>query len=367
MFQQQQQQLQQQQLQQQQLQQQQLQQQLPTRPSPVRRTHSSNLPHGHAHAVNGAQRNQASRNHRHLSDQAQGQSLRLAAQEAQRQRDMFVKKPTESFQNLTQIARTQSAGLLTQLLNPKPEMFPVGHPFRGVNGSSAAVPNAVEGGGHGAVNGIGKTNGKKVVSNDKSSGGWRPKGRPKDQELEDDSGNEAEVITPSQAKPIPVLHPYNLPPPAAPSTPRTTRRLMLSTELSESLRRNLLWERQVSKVNLTAAVRRSASSGGSQLSQQLKGQILQPLTTAPNMVQLLPKGTMAHPNPGSPIGPMRPEQVRTVRSEGDDTIKKEKESGGVDDHPGSSVQDEKEKEQQKRRLAMARNRSWANDYHFAGW
>ena len=31
---------------------------------------------------------------------------------------------------------------------------------------------------------------------------------------------------------------------AAPQTPRTTRRAMLATELSESLRRNLLWERQ---------------------------------------------------------------------------------------------------------------------------
>lgn len=30
-------------------------------------------------------------------------------------------------------------------------------------------------------------------------------------------------------------------------TPRTTRRQMLSTELSESLRRNLLWEREISR------------------------------------------------------------------------------------------------------------------------
>ena len=264
-------------------------QQPPQRPSPVRRTQSSNQPHtshGHAHAVNGAQRNQASRGHRQPPDHAQGQALRLAAEEAQRQRDMFVKKPTESFQNLTQVARTQSAGLLTQLLNQNPE--------------------------------------------------------------------------PSHATPIPVLHPYNLPPPAPPSTPRTTRRLMLSTELSESLRRNLLWERQVSKVNLTAAVRRTASSG-SRLSQLGGVQPLQPiLTTVPSMVQLLPKGTMAH---ASPVGPVKPKQVS---SEGDSGTKKERGSGGAEDHPGPSVEDEKEKEQ-KRRLAMARNRSWANDYHFAGW
>jgi hypothetical protein len=34
------------------------------------------------------------------------------------------------------VARTQSAGLLTQLLNPNPENFPVGHPYRRGNSSS---------------------------------------------------------------------------------------------------------------------------------------------------------------------------------------------------------------------------------------
>ena len=465
---------------------------------------------------------------------------------------MFAKKPTESFQNLTQVARTQSVGLLTQLLNPDPEIFPVGHPYRrgyssseikGVGGrasasrgdrdrdrgfkplqplmdvkatktdntqdntletrpppshpevtvhrkssstaalsppartismqrtkSTVAMPvssqvqtgsmshtsNAVEGGGHGAVDGFGMTNMKMIVNSNYSSGGYRPKGRPQDQELEDESGSEAEfgiqlsksvaqeklkalaerrgiiahgnqsttttngggedinpknqlgdegdvphwakvsrprpptrthshdqypqsqapdpnanrrslnafhfsqmiTSTPSHATPIPVGHPYNLPPPAPPSTPRTTRRLMLSTELSESLRRNLLWERQVSKVNLAAAVRRTASSGGSRPS-HLGG--VQPLTTPPSMVQLLPKGTLTYPNPGSPE---RPEQGG---SKGDGGMKKERRaSGGDGDHPGPSVHDENEKEQ-KRRLAMARNRSWANDYHFAGW
>jgi hypothetical protein len=338
-------------------------------------------------------------------------------------------------------------------------------------GSVSHTSNAVEGGGYGAVDGLGITNMKMIVNNSNhSSGGYRPKGRPQDQELEDESGSEAEAAefgiqvsksvaqeklkalaerrgifahgnqsttttndggadtnqknhlgdeddvphwakiskprpptrtrsrdqypqsqapdpnanrrslngfhfnqiitsTPSQPTPIPINHPYNLPPPVPPSTPRTTRRLMLSTELSESLRRNLLWERQVSKVNL-AAVRRTASSGGSRLS-PLGG--IQPFTTVPSMVQLLPKGTMAHPNPVSPV---RPEQgcseadgdVKKERrgSEGDGDVKKERRaSGGVGDHPGPSVHDEKEKE--KRWLAMARNRSWADDFHFAGW
>jgi len=53
------------------------------------------------------------------------------------------------------------------------------------------------------------------------------------------------VRTPSL--PVPLPHPYNLPAPAAPQTPRTTRRQMMANEMSESLRRNLLWERQLSR------------------------------------------------------------------------------------------------------------------------
>jgi Protein of unknown function (DUF3295) len=316
-------------------------------------------------------------------------------QEAQRQRnsDMFVKKPSESFQNLTQMTGTQSASLLTQLLNPNPEIFPVGHPYRRGSSSSEIIRGMV--GRTGQAHALSMQWTKSAVampvsSQVHSSGGYRPKGRPQDQELEDNSGSEAEfgdiqapmsvvqeklkelaerrgivahrnqstsqdqyphsqpldpnmsrcslngqMITPSHATPIPVLHPYSLPPPAPPSTPRTTRRLMLSTKLSESLCRNLLWERQVSKVNL--AVRRSAGSSGSHLSQP--GGV-QPLTTALSMVQLLPKGTMAHPNLGSPVGSVtrRPEQVS---SQGDGSIKKERESGGAD-YPGPSVQHEKE-------------------------
>ena len=48
-------------------------------------------------------------------------------------------------------------------------------------------------------------------------------------------------------RPLPPLHQQSapdVPTMAQPQTPRTTRRAMLATELSESLRRNLLWERQ---------------------------------------------------------------------------------------------------------------------------
>ena len=44
----------------------------------------------------------------------------------------------------------------------------------------------------------------------------------------------------------PLGHPYNLPSATPPMMPGTTRRRMLKTELPESMRRQLLWERQVS-------------------------------------------------------------------------------------------------------------------------
>lgn len=327
---------------------------------------------------------------------------------------------------------------------------------------SANTSKAAAGGGHGVANGFGMLNMKITVNSGHSSGGYRPKGPPKDQELEDESGSEPEsgggiqvsksvaqeklkalaerrgIVThghrltttandggaaigtdqrkqlgdegdvPHWAKvsqprqptrtrsqdqyqqgqapnynanrrslndvhfsqmngstsnhptPIPVGHPYNLPPPAPPSTPRTTRRLMLSTELSESLRRNLLWERQVSKVNLAAAVRRTASGGGTRHS-ALGG--VQPLTTAPNMVQLHPKGTTLHLDSESSAN------TKQGGSEGGGGgSKKERRASGGSIATGArpAAYDDNEREKRKK-LAMARNRSWANDYHYSGW
>ena len=59
-----------------------------------------------------------------------------------------------------------------------------------------------------------------------------------------------ENLTRTPSLPVPLPHPYNLPAPAPPQTPRTTRRQMMANEMSESLRRNLLWERQLSRRNL---------------------------------------------------------------------------------------------------------------------
>ena len=61
---------------------------------------------------------------------------------------------------------------------------------------------------------------------------------------------------PTNAISIPLPWPYNLPLPTAPMSPRTTRSRMLASELSESLRRNLLWERE-SGVGAMAISRRT--------------------------------------------------------------------------------------------------------------
>lgn len=88
---------------------------------------------------------------------------------------------------------------------------------------------------------------------------------------------------------------------------------MLSTELSESLRRNLLWERQVSKV------------GG------------QPYQRRP--VSAL--------NPG----------IRPLTS-----VNEASGSGS-----GDAEVSQPESKEERRKKALDRNRSWADEYHYSGW
>jgi hypothetical protein len=118
--------------------------------------------------------------------------------------------------------------------------------------------------------------------------------------------------------PIPLGHPYNLPAPAPPSTPRTTRRQMLQTELSESLRRNLLWERKVSNVVMRGG-RRQSSSGA------------------------IPGGVG--------FGGLRP--LTSMNA------------GGADAKSGRDGAAEREGEGAL--AAIVRHRSWADDYHTSGW
>jgi hypothetical protein len=320
--------------------------------------------------------------------------LREAAREAQRQREMFTKVPQRSYSSLNQ--RTRS-GLLSALLNPDPKIFPPNHPYRtsyssqdiqairrsGVNRapvglqtsrSAAVLPLAAQ---MTAVTAQAPAPAP-VTAGEPSSGGYRPRGQPQGQEMEEsDSGEEdtiqisksvaqqrlaalagrrssdrgpravrrssdqgpsarsplasampppptpppprRPVLTSVATAPIPFGHPYNLPAPAPPMTPRTTRRQMLSTELSESLRRNLLWERQVSKLNMMGGGRRqssNASAGGR-------------------------AGVTGAHNPGPhDDGPSKPS---TSSKNNDDALA------------------------ERKKAAMARNRSWAGDFHFAGW
>ncbi|CAL1708343.1 unnamed protein product [Somion occarium] len=294
--------------------------------------------------------------------------LREAAEEAQRQCDMFAKVPKWSYFNLN---RAHSS-LLSQLLNPDPNLFPPNHPYRtsyssqdvtqlGKSGrplaptiftskSTAAVPLA------NVVN---------AQAPPMSSGGphdtrgYRPKGCPEEAELEDDSDSDEENpenaiqvlrslaqqklaaladpnrrrnsnrgppppeppvwpnLTTVHTAPIPLGHPYNLSAPAPSMTPQTTRRQMLSTELSESLRCNLLWECQVSKINMTGGARRVG----------LLGSGLHPLTAVNN----------AQPTAG---GSGNPNNRSSSRNKGGE---------------------------HRWVAAIARNHSWGDDYHYAGW
>jgi len=338
---------------------------------------------------------------RKVEDEATRRAREAVEEERRKRRDeqMFAKLPRKSYTNLPEGVsgvggveglygppRTRS-GLLTQLLNPDPTIFPTNHPYRTSFSSQditaysrmnpalpmtrvqASMPQATRT--QVTVNNRPTTqlNDTGAGPSDLRAGGkYRPRGRPDTAEMDDSDGeeddNKLEVSTslaqqrlaalvgprrrgfprrqnsdpqpqpslsptvinhqvvdhPRMANlniaPIPLHHPYNLPPPSAPSTPRTTRRHMLSTELSESLRRNLLWERQVSKVGGQPYQRRPVSSA---LTPGLR-----PLTS-----------------------------VNESQASG---------SGSGDaDKPKS------ESKEERRKKALDRNRSWADEYHYSGW
>lgn len=255
------------------------------------------------------------------------------------------------------------------------------------------------------ISGIAKGKGKMVGSGD-MSGGYRPKGRPQEQEMEDDTDDgeddtlqlsksiaqqklaalasrrgiapaqngtannnlgrggpapvpryddlppwieqqalatrNATALHPAPAPPPPpapiqLAYPYNLPQHAVPSSPRTTRQLMLRTEMSESLRQNLLWQRQLSKTDVIGPRRRSSGA----LSNGLK-----PLTTIPNVVQLSAK---------------KDAESRSLLAGGSGDVGGDRNgerrgSGGATDGQTG-----------KEKTTLSRNRSWADEYHYAGW
>lgn len=90
---------------------------------------------------------------------------------------------------------------------------------------------------------------------------------------------------------------------------------------------------------------RASTNGGS------RGNVLgglKPLTTTPSMVQLRAKGEAA----GNGNGAAGPSGADTTQP----SDRERRGSGG-----------EAEEREERRRLAMARNKSWADDYHFKGW
>lgn len=314
---------------------------------------------------------------------------RETKEEAQRpQRDLFAKLP----KGLYSKASKPQYGLLSRLLKPDPSLLLHNHPrsstlsslqemSRLASGrpnhaptpyahkSSAAAPLATRVTTHPSV----ALEGPALSP---CAHGRRPKGRPQDEDLEDtdsEDGNEdnslpvsrslaqkklAELVDrdmrrksdrgpPPQRKhpqtgvrsdlvgvaPIPMDHPYDKSAPAPPMTPRTTRRQMLQAELSESFRRHLLWERQVSRVKNTNR-RGGAPSGG-----------LKPLTAT--NAPALGGGTAAAHHHGQP-----PVQDADITSPEYPIQEQGKHVGDLDE---------------RWRQAMARLRGWEGEYHYSGW
>ncbi len=326
--------------------------------------------------------------------------LREAALEAQRQRELFVKQPKRSYSNL---GRTQS-GLLSQLLNPDPNVFPSGHQYRVVSTHdvtrTSGIPSTLASSKSPAALPIAArvTAQAPIVPAATSSnhGGYRPKGRPQGQELEDESdspddpddaiqvshslaqqrlaalaaakpsrrrASDNQVPTATQTSgmtatrpilptvataPIPLNHPWNLPAPAPPTTPRTTRRQMLATELSESLRRNLLWERQVSKTNLLGNAGRRNGLGGS-------GGAGSRLVT-----------TVVNGNGNAQAGPSQQQQQQQQREQQQQQQRQQQQQHRH--QPGQGSGDgAQDSIAERRQRALARNRTWADDFHYTGW
>ena len=324
--------------------------------------------------------------------------LTEAAAEAQRQRELFAKIDRSSYQNLARV-RTQP-GLLSAIFHPDPELFPPNHPYRHSRSTQAILAhlsrtsyqpplqpskNPAAGPVAAVVNAQGV--GSPVQGPNRQRSPLRLKGRPQNVE-ESDTGDEddnnklpvsesvaeqrlanlqrqstkgapqrarpnlqqqttvlpaggqpsgsrygTEIVGPSPltrvaTEPIPLGYPYNLPAPMPPSTPRTTRRNMLTNELSESLRRNLLWERQVSK-------------------QRPLGRRIVTTTAGPS-----------NPRPAG-------NNFTTVGNGHANANDSRSQASNSDANSAAEIDLKAKEERQKK--AMARNRSWAGNFHAAGW
>lgn len=292
--------------------------------------------------------------------------LARAANEASRQRSMFEKIPPKP------LARNQQrTGLLTNLMNPDPRVYPqaafrqhsssqdLAALRRGpptvlqTSRSTVAVPMAAAVTAEQVTTHVaGDPKGRAAAAN-AAARGLRLQGRPEatvDDEGSTDDDNSMPnelsktyaqrrleaLATRARVPPPPPMeqvrhsevdaNPPALAPRPAPQpqqatvpydmdvrpihSPRTVRRKMIAGELSESLRRNLMWERTSTRFAMGAGA-------------------VKPLAGA---------------RPGA----------QTTNS---------------DRGPGSGTRSgsEDSDERSARRLALARNKSWANDFHHAGW
>lgn len=134
------------------------------------------------------------------------------------------------------------------------------------------------------------------------------------------------------SEPIAIGFPYNLPPPQPPSTPRTTRRNMLTHELSESLRRNLLWERQVTKYR---PIRRTVSNA-----------------PTPNLPRAIGGGIIKGYEGGKAVL--------------DYSLEGQSNSLTRDSNVVNRVMSDQDLEARLKQIA-AKNRSWSNNFHVSGW
>ncbi|KAF4617806.1 hypothetical protein D9613_006181 [Agrocybe pediades] len=235
------------------------------------------------------------------------EAVEQAALEAQRQSEMFVRMQTPSFPDPTK-ARPGRVGYLSQLMHPDPDIFPNNHPYR-LGFSSGAIM-------------AGNLTALQPIQLTTSAG----------------AQNKEDLMEASTALALPLPGPTAKPAAAQesrvalPSSPRTTRRTMFSAEIPESLRHDVFWLHKVEREE-AAGIRRSASVGGSEPS--VLGNPLRPLTTVPSVVTLFSKGSVLP------------------------------KTGMADDMPVAESSNRERDE--RRREAMARNKSWANDYHTSGW
>lgn len=193
------------------------------------------------------------------------------------------------------------------------------------------------------------------------------------------------IPPPDPLPPITLAYPYNLPQHAAPSSPRTTRQMMLRSEISESLRQNLLWSRQLQRNDILGPRRRSIAAPGErqpvlqegfitaqmQQQQQQLPPLPPPLEPFSKVVQIRPKRT-AFDNPGgadgnSGAGPSTNVDVLVsptvlVQNGFVPGMDLAAMSGG---NPNLNMG----LEEQKRPKGIRRNNSWGgmDDFHAKGW